>query len=234
MSGLVMLSLVQAASGLTAEEAPCHWQRWEKAIAHFAAQDKVQPPPRNEVLFVGSSSIRFWDLGKYFPGRTPINRGFGGSQICDSTHFIEPLVLKHRPRTVVLYAGDNDIAAGKRAEQVVHDYRAFVAAIRAALPETKIVFIAIKPSIARWKLAPVMQQANTLVAAECVKWPQLEFVDIWLPMLGPDGRPREELLRADGLHLSHAGYTLWARLVRPHLAMSDSQESEVAQPVLQR
>jgi lysophospholipase L1-like esterase len=163
-----------------------------------------------------------------------INRGFGGSQICDSTHFIEPLVLQHRPRVVVLYAGDNDIAAGKSADQVAYDFRAFVAAIQAALPETRIVFIAIKPSIARWKLAPAMLRANTLVAAECAKRPRLEFVDVWQPMLGPDGQPRQELFRADGLHLSPAGYILWTRLVRPHLAMPEARESEVAQPVRQR
>jgi len=120
---------------------------------------------------------------------------------------------------VVLYAGDNDIAAGKSAEQVVHDYQVFVEAIQAALPETKIVFIAIKPSLARWKLAPLMQKANVLIAAECAKRPRLEFVDIWQPMLGPDGRPRKELFRADGLHMSHAGYLIWSQLVRPYMAM---------------
>ena len=113
-------------------------------------------------------------------------------------------------------------------------YRAFVAPIQALLPDTKIVFIAIKPSIARWKLAPVMRQANALVAAECGQRPRLEFVDVWQPMLGSDGRPRKELFRPDGLHLSPAGYLLWTRLVRPHVAMPDSQESKVVQPARQR
>src|SRR5262249_18741683 len=83
------------------------FDRWEKGIAAFEQQDKDKPPPKNAILFVGSSSIRLWDVAKSFPGMEVINRGFGGSQLADSVHFAPRLVLKHEPRTVVLYAGDN-------------------------------------------------------------------------------------------------------------------------------
>ena len=101
-SCLAAFLLAQAAGPLVADEMPCRWQRWEKAIAAFAAQDELRPPPQHGVLFVGSSSVRLWDLPKYFPEETTINRGFGGSQICDSNHFLDSLVLKHRPRVVHL------------------------------------------------------------------------------------------------------------------------------------
>jgi len=204
-----------------AEEPPCHSEPWEKDIAKFEVEDRTNPPPHESNLFVGSSSIRGWRLPKYFPELTTINRGFGGSQICDSTHFLDRLVLKHRPQVVVIYAGDNDMAAGKSAEQVHRDFLAFVAGVHASLPETKIVFIAIKPSIARWKLADSMHQANSLIAAECAKQKKLAFVDIWQPMLGDEGRPRKELFREDGLHLSHEGYTLWSKLLMPHIVDND-------------
>src|SRR5712691_4050334 len=120
--------------------------RWEKTIAAFEQQDKDKPPPKNAVLFAGSSSIRLWDLPKYFPGMDVINRGFGGSEVADSVHFADRLIVKHKPRIVVLYAGDNDIAAGKTPERVLADFKAFVKAVHAGLPKTKIVYISIKPS----------------------------------------------------------------------------------------
>src|SRR5690242_4123501 len=107
-----------------AEEKP-DFSRWEKDIAAFEKSDRDRPPPKNAVLFVGSSSIRLWDLAKSFPDVPTINRGFGGSQLADSVHFAPRIVLPYEPRVVVLYAGDNDLAAGKTPEQVHADFRAF-------------------------------------------------------------------------------------------------------------
>ncbi|HUG93383.1 MAG TPA: D-alanyl-D-alanine carboxypeptidase/D-alanyl-D-alanine-endopeptidase [Planctomycetaceae bacterium] len=191
--------------------------KWEPAIRKFEQQDRENPPPKGGVLFVGSSSIRMWDLEQSFPGRPLINRGFGGSQIADSTHFIDRLVLTHAPRTVVLYAGDNDIAQGKTPERVAADFADFCDAVHQKLPETKIVYIAIKPSRARWRLFETMSRANALMAGQCADDDRLQFVDIVEPMLGHDGQPRPELFVADGLHLSAAGYRLWASLLEPHL-----------------
>jgi lysophospholipase L1-like esterase len=191
--------------------------RWEAEIKKFEAQDRDQPPPVGGIVFVGSSSIRLWDLAKSFPGRPTINRGFGGSELADSVQYADRLVIKHKPRTVVLYAGDNDIAHGKAAEDVARDFGEFVKAVQAGVPGVKIVYIAIKPSLARWKLADEIKQANQLIAKACQADENLAFVDVWGPMLGEDGRPKKELFRADGLHLSEAGYKLWAKLVEPHL-----------------
>ncbi len=105
-----------------------NFDRWEKSIAAFEKQDKENPPPMNGVVFAGSSSIRLWDLKKSFPDLDAINRGFGGSQIIDSVHFAPRIIVKHKPRMVVLFAGDNDLNAGKSPEQVLEDFRAFVAA----------------------------------------------------------------------------------------------------------
>jgi lysophospholipase L1-like esterase len=119
---------------------------------------------------------------------------------------------------VVFYAGDNDVASGKSAGQVHVDFRAFVAKVRESLPETPIVFISIKPSIARWKLRGVMQEANALIAADCEADDTLEFVDVWPAMLSEDGEPRKDVFREDGLHMNDAGYKLWVDLLRPILA----------------
>jgi lysophospholipase L1-like esterase len=200
-----------------AEPSSCHPEAWAEAMARFEKEDAQQAPPKGGVVFVGSSSIRLWDLEPSFPDLQTINRGFGGSQICDSTHFAELLVIKHQPQVVVLYAGDNDIAAGKTPEQVHDDFQKFVAKIREGLPEARIAFISIKPSIARWKLADKIKEANRLIEADCDKKKGVFYVDVWNPMLGEDGKPREELLQGDKLHLSDEGYALWTKLVRPYI-----------------
>ena len=191
--------------------------RWEKTIRAFEAQDRREPPPRGAMVFVGSSSIRLWKLKESFPDLVTINRGFGGSVIADSVHFADRIILPYQPRVIVLYAGDNDIALGYSPRQVVEDFRRFVRTVHARLPQTKIVFIAIKPSLSRWHLAAKMKEANQAIRQLTQEDDRLEFVDIWTPMLGPDGRPRKELFRSDGLHLNARGYELWARLLRPHL-----------------
>ncbi|RMG37056.1 MAG: hypothetical protein D6725_09595 [Planctomycetota bacterium] len=197
-------------------------QRWEKAIRAFEQQDRRTPPPQDPILFVGSSSIRLWDVQKFFPGLPVLNRGFGGSEISDAIHFADRIVIKYRPRCIVMYAGDNDIARGKTPQRVADDFRRFVRNVHAELPGTPIVYIAIKPSIARWKLWPQMRQANRLIAEFCRRHPHLTFVDIATPMLRHGQPPPRELFVKDGLHLSEKGYRLWADLVRPHLPSDDT------------
>ncbi len=195
--------------------------RWESAIAALEKKDAESPPPKHANLFVGSSSIVMWKLEESFPDHDVINRGFGGSQTSDSTYFADRIVIPHEPDVVFLYAGDNDIAAGKSPDQVFDDYKAFVAKVHTALPETKIVYIAIKPSIARWKLVDQMRRANALVQEETESNELLAFVDIDPLMLGEDGKPREDFLLGDGLHMTKAGYAVWAEVVKPYLKPRD-------------
>ena len=188
---------------------------WTQEIAAFEAQDREAPPQKGGVVFVGSSSIRLWNLSRSFPGVSTVNRGFGGSHISDSIRFVDTLVIRHRPKTVVFYAGDNDLSAGKTPETVAADFAAFVSKVHAALPETRIAFIGIKPSLQRWALIAKVREANALVRKQCEADDRLAFVDVDGPMLGWDGKPRQELLVEDGLHLSPQGYELWTMLVRP-------------------
>ena len=108
---------------------------WEAEIAEFEARDRLSPPPSGQIVFAGSSSIRLWDVEKYFPGLTIINRGFGGSQLSDLVRYADRIVIAYKPRIVVVYAGDNDIYGGATSEQVAIRFEQFVRAVRAALPE---------------------------------------------------------------------------------------------------
>lgn len=192
--------------------------KWEKSIAAFEEADQKHPPTKGGILFVGSSSIRMWDVQRSFSEQPVVNRGFGGSQIEDSTHFAERIIGRHEPRAIVFYAGDNDIGSGKSAETVASHFEQFVAKVRGKLPETHLFFIAIKPSGSRWKHIETQRAANEKIRAFCERGPKLTFVDVVKPMLGKDGQPREELFLKDKLHMTPAGYKVWNDLLRPQLS----------------
>ncbi|HEV2454079.1 MAG TPA: GDSL-type esterase/lipase family protein [Verrucomicrobiae bacterium] len=189
---------------------------WEPEIRAFESRDRIHPPPQNAILFIGSSAIRKWTtLAKDFPGIQVINRGFGGSEIDDSTAYAGRIIFPYHPRIIVLYAGDNDLAAGRSPDEVVAEYTNFVGVIHARLPQTRIVFVSIKASLSRWKLKNEIIETNKRIAA--IHAENLAYVDVFTRMLGPDGKPRRELLLADGLHPDEQCYRLWASLIRPEL-----------------
>jgi len=192
--------------------------RWEPAIQRFEKQEEKDPPPKGATLFVGSSSIRFWQLEEYFPDMQVINRGFGGSHISDSVYFADRIVIKHRPKTVVFFAGGNDIAAGKTAETVADDFKQFVAKVHDDLPDTRILVIAIKPSIARWHMVDTIRDANARIEAFTRMVDRVEFVDVFPAMIGNDGTVRTDLFVKDGLHLNDKGYALWTSILMPYLS----------------
>ncbi|MES2695672.1 MAG: SGNH/GDSL hydrolase family protein [Verrucomicrobiota bacterium] len=206
-----LLALVALALAPFALAAP---EKWTATIDKFTTADKTNPPPRDAVVFVGSSSIVKWtSLEKDFPNYKVINRGFGGSELGDSVFYADRIVIPYAPKTVVVYAGDNDLNAGKTPEKVFADFKALVAKIHAALPKTRIVYIAVKPSPSRWKIKDKGEQTNALIAAECAKDQRLRFVDIWKPMLNEKGEPRPELFVKDMLHMNPAGYEVWTPYV---------------------
>ncbi len=223
--GIVALIGVPS-SRLWAQAAGADADRWESAIRKFEDADKVAPPPQNAIVFIGASSIVRWNLRESFPelGPQAINRGFGGSLAADSTRYADRIAIPYKPRMVVLYAGDNDVEANHTPAQIAGDFTAFERKVHAALPATQIVFISIKPSIRRFPWIEQIKGANALVRQYCATHPHLTFVDIVPQMLGADGKPRNELLVEDGLHMTPAGYKIWNDALRPILQLSRSSQ----------
>jgi lysophospholipase L1-like esterase len=190
--------------------------QWAANIDRFTAADAAHPPPAGAVVFVGSSSIRFWTtLAEDFPGIACLNRGFGGSELADSAFYADRIVIPYQPRLVVVYAGENDLWAGKTPATILADFRAFRTKVHAALPRTKILFLAIKESPSRARIRDQVFAANRLLAADCATDPRCTFVDVATPLLDASGRTRPELFRPDGLHLLPAGYAVWAKVLAP-------------------
>ena len=217
----ILPALAQSAAPLPAPlpaDAP-----YAAEINAFQDADRKQMPPPGAVLFIGSSSIRFWStLAQDFAEIPVINRGFGGSFIQDSTLYADRIAIPYKPKIIVLAAGTNDLAYGnKTPQQVLQDYEAFVAEIHAALPDTRIVYLAINPTVARWKQEPRNLETNYLIEKFTVetssKTEKLNFIDPHTQLLTADDQPQPRLLRQDGLHFNTEGYKVWATLVKPRV-----------------
>jgi len=210
---IVLLTVLRSAFGA---ETNHDFGRWEKEISAYEASDKTNPPPEGASLFIGSSTVRLWkSLPQDFPNAKVINRGFGGSQIVDSTHFAERVIFPYQPSKIFLRAGGNDLWAGKSAEEVFGDFKEFVAKMHEKLPRAEIVFISLSPSIARRMQADKEKAVNTLVQDFVKQKPGLKYIETYSLPLGPDGEPRPELFLADKLHFNTEGYKLLAQWVRP-------------------
>jgi lysophospholipase L1-like esterase len=196
---------------------------YEPEIRFYEKADKANPPPKGCIVFVGSSSIRLWEsMARDFPGVACVNRGFGGSTIGDSVHFADRIITSYGPGKVVFYAGDNDLGRDMSVDQVFDDYAALVAKIHAALPKTLIAFISVKPSLSRWHLIEPIRALNARVRACTAADPRLRYIDIDAAMLLADGTPNPALYVEDGLHMTAAGYAVWAKAVRPFVLDEDA------------
>jgi len=226
----ICTSLPISVSGQVAVESPAKvkkpkpqgFDRWESSIQKLEQQIADGSSKPGGVLFLGSSSIRKWDLGKWFPDQQTTNHGFGGSEVADSLYFFDRIVKPLRPSMIVMYAGDTDIGKGKTAEIVHRDFTRFVIKLKQELgTDTRLGFIAIKPSIKRWNLSGEMAKANQMIAKDCASDEQLVYFDIWTPMLGEDGKPMPDLFEKDGLHLSDKGYKIWTNVINKHLTVTN-------------
>ena len=188
--------------------------RWQAAMDAFARSDATNPPAPGGIVFVGSSSIVRWKtLAQDFPEQRVLNRGFGGSEMFDSVNYLDRAVLPHQPRLIVIYAGGNDINAGKSAERVEADFKAFVAQVKQKLPGTRVACISIAGNPARWKQVETVKDANRRLEAFTKTDPQLAFINVFPHMLGPDGLPLPDIFVEDKLHMNEKGYAIWKEIV---------------------
>ncbi len=218
LSFLLLIAFAQSLWG-DDKASPAHPSlKWEKAIAAFEQADKKAPPTQGGIEFIGASGIARWTtLKEDFAGLPVFNRGFGGSQIEDATYYADRIVIPYKPKVIVFQSGGNDINAGKSPEQVAKDFEAFVAKVRAALPDVRIIFIEQGPSTKRWEQREKQQKMNQLVKDIVAKDKKLGFIPIWDEFIGPDGKPNDALFVEDKLHHNAEGYKIRTRIVKGYL-----------------
>lgn len=189
-------------------------------IQAFGKKDSAQMPPKNAILFVGSSSFTKWtDVQDYFPGYTIINRGFGGSTLKDVIRYTYDVILPYAPKQVVVYCGENDLAGDPTltGADVAQRFETLFWMIRQNLPTATIDFISLKPSPSRAALFPAFRKANALIRAFLQKQTRAHFIDVYGPMLDSSGSPRKEIFVEDRLHMNATGYKIWQRVLLPYL-----------------
>ncbi len=193
---------------------------WEPAIAEYEKADRANPPAPGQILFVGSSSIDYWQtLEADMAPLAVLERGFGGANLSHVTHYAGRIVIPYRPRAIVLFAGGNDFRGffPKSPDEIAGDFRDLDSLLREALPQVRLHYISIKPTFTDWDKWPEIDRLNATIRAYTESDARLNFIDISAVMLGDDGQPRRELFRPDGIHLSAAGYAQWTAVIRPVL-----------------
>lgn len=192
---------------------------YEQEVRHLERRNRQGRYPSSPAAFFGSSSIRLWDtLDTDFPGAGIVNLGFGGSTLEACAHFFSRIVSPCHPRSLLLYAGDNDLGDGRSPEDVLASFVKILKQVDDLPSSIPLAFLSIKPSPARWHLDHAIRRANALVLNELAARDDRRFIDIYPKMLNPHGEPRWELYQDDGLHLSRLGYELWASAVREHVS----------------
>ncbi len=204
---------------------PATENRFEKNVRDYEAADRASPPPKGAILLVGDSQFFRWKtLAADLPGYTVVNRGIDSLQMSDLLLFADRLVTAaNQPRLIVLHVGGNDVHNGRKPEQVLADFQAFVAKARVKLPTVPIAFSSTTPGPARWDERAVRVQTNKLLKDYIGTQKNLHFIDLWDAMLTPDGKPREDLWVEDRIHPNQAGYQIRVKIMRPLLGEPDQK-----------
>jgi lysophospholipase L1-like esterase len=190
-------------------------RRFQKEIDTIDLKNINKINSRDLIVFTGSSSVRRWkNIQEYFPGKNIINTGFGASQMSDLLYYSNSVIIKYKPVQIFIYEGDNDIASGKKTEEVIKEAEILFKKILNEIPNTQIVIISVKPSVSRWKLRDEYLKLNNSYSRIADENKSIRFIDVWTPLLNKEGMPKKEIFISDSLHINNLGYDIWAREIK--------------------
>ena len=213
---IVLVVLLWAGILFAQDQKPAFWDD----IQAFKKQDSVSFPPKNAILFIGSSSFTMWkDVQQYFPSYRIINRGFGGSSLPDVIRYANDIILPYQPKQIVIYCGENDVAASDTVtgKLVFNRFKQLFTIIRNRYPKVKVTYVSMKPSPSRQLLLSKMINGNELIKKYLSSKKRTSYVDVYLEMIDDEGKPRPDLFLDDNLHMNKTGYAIWQKLIEHHL-----------------
>jgi lysophospholipase L1-like esterase len=197
-----------------------HSQGFQKEILEFKKQDSLAFPPSNAILFVGSSSFTKWkDVSNYFPNHVIINRGFGGSTLLDVIHYKKDVISPYKPKQIVIYCGENDIASDPSisGKIVLKRFKELYKDIRKEYPKVSVVFISMKPCPIRWEMRERLMDGNLRIKKFIESQDNSVYVSVWEKMLDADKKPIASIFIKDQLHMNAEGYSIWQKIIEPVL-----------------
>lgn len=210
---LIALFIFVFAAAQAQQKAPFY-----NEIQNFKKQDSIKFPPKNAVLFIGSSTFTNWkDAQAYFPKHVIINRGFGGSSLPHVINYVGDIVYPYKPKQVVIYCGENDFTGNATAQEVVDRVKTLIDTIRTKYPKVAIAYISIKPSPSRERYWPLMIEANTKIAEMIKGMKRTQFINTYDAMFNPDGKIKTDIFLGDKLHMNAKGYAIWQKIMEPYL-----------------
>jgi lysophospholipase L1-like esterase len=192
-----------------------HAQPFKQELLQFQKSDSIVMPPNGQIVFTGSSSFTKWkDVAMYFPGYPIINRGFGGATLVDLIYYVDEAIIKYQPSQVFIYCGENDIADVDTVSPatVLLRFKTLHGILLKKLPRaTKIVFVSLKPSVARWHLESKFIEANKLIEGYIATQKNIQYLDVHTAMLDENKEVLKDIFIADKLHMNPKGYLIWQK-----------------------
>lgn len=212
----IILAFLFCCSTISAQLPPPFYED----IQAFKVQDKDSMPPKDAILFVGSSSFTNWtDVQNYFPKHTIINRGFGGSTLQDVIRYANDVITPYHAKQIVVYCGENDVAYSDETtpEMVLERFKQLFKIIRDDNPAVPVAFISLKPSPSRKHLWVKMKKANQLIKKYLAANKKTAFINVWPKMFNKDGSIMKDIFLEDDLHMNAKGYHIWQKVILPYL-----------------
>jgi lysophospholipase L1-like esterase len=212
---LKLVCILCIAFAIVPSNSRLHAQAFKQEILQFQKSDSIVTPPKGQILFAGSSSFTKWkDVAMYFPGYPIINRGFGGATLVDLIYYVDEAIIKYQPSQVFIYCGENDMADVDTVSPatVLLRFKTLHTILLKKLPSTtKIVFVSIKPSVARWHLEPKFIEANQLIEGYIATQKNMQYLDVHTAMLDENKEVLKDIFIADKLHMNPKGYLIWQK-----------------------
>jgi len=196
-------------------------QPFKQEVLQFQKSDSIVMPPKGQIVFAGSSSFTRWkDVAMYFPGYPIINRGFGGATLVDLIYYVDEAIIQYQPSQVFIYCGENDMADVDTVSPatVLLRFRTLHTILLKKLPRaTKIIFVSLKPSVARWHLEIKFIAANKLIEDYIATQKNMQYLDVHTAMLDENKVVLQDIFIADQLHMNPKGYLIWQKQFAPFL-----------------
>ncbi|SBS26399.1 Cyclic nucleotide-binding domain protein [Marinomonas aquimarina] len=159
------------------------------------------------VAFYGSSTIKNWaDYEAPFDSKQTVNLGFNSATIDACVYYFERIVLPYNPRSLVLYAGDNDIGNKHSSNKVIDRYVSLLEKVDRHLPGIPVTILGVKLSPTRQSMRATVASTNKMLQQLARTRPNTVFIDSNDILCDTQGNIDESLFASDRLHLNAKGY----------------------------